>query len=367
MAGAGIAGLTVGVALQRAGHEVVVYEKRPDISPSAGITLWPNALAALDDVGLGAPVRALSGRVAGGAVRTRRGVWLRRPDPQRMIRSLGEPVAVIERSQLRDVFTAILEPGTVRFDTPVTGLDDVDADLIVGADGTGSAVGRALNGRLPQRYAGYTAWRGVAPVDFDEQFAGQTLGPGIEAGHLPLGHGQSYWFVSMAHRERSSVAGVDDREKAYLVRLVKDWVEPLPDLIDATPIGRIFRNGLYDRGPARTWARGNAVLLGDAAHPMRPHLGQGGCQAIEDAATLAGLIGDGSSPLGPVLERYTQLRRPRVAAVERESRAIGRVMNLRPRALVSLGLQGTRLVPEAVMMRHLRSIAGRSAWEQVRP
>ena len=365
--GAGIAGLTAAAALQRAGHEVTVLEKRPDISPGAGITLWPNALAALDDVGLGAVVRTSGSRVTGGAVLTSRGKQLRRPDPERFVAALGEPLVVIERQLLRDVFTAVLEPGTVRFGTQVTSTEAVEADLVVGADGIASAVARELNGPLRRRYAGYTAWRGVAAAGLVPELAGETLGPGLEAGHLPMGDGRTYWFISGRRPEARGADGVTEHEKAWLERQIAGWAGPLPALVADTPIGRIRRSALYDRDPARVWSTGRVVLIGDAVHPMRPHLGQGGCQAIEDAATLALLVGDGSAPLAQILADYESLRRPRAAAVVRESRAIGRLLNLRPNILVTAGLRASRLVPDQVLMAHLKSVVSHEAWEKARP
>src|SRR3954465_4304248 len=103
--GAGISGLATAVALQRRGHQVAVIEERADTSSGAGISIWPNALAALDDIGLGDAVRAAGGRGTAGAVRWRDGRWLRQPSPERLVTSLGEPLVVIRRSALTKVLS----------------------------------------------------------------------------------------------------------------------------------------------------------------------------------------------------------------------------------------------------------------------
>jgi 2-polyprenyl-6-methoxyphenol hydroxylase-like FAD-dependent oxidoreductase len=299
--GAGIAGLASAVALQRRNHDVSVIEQRNDTSPGAGITIWPNALAALDHLGLGDAVREAGGRITAGAIRWRDGRFLRRPETHRLVAALGEPLVVLQRSALRDILTAALRSGTVEYALAADGLvaaaDGVDVQLsdgtvrhagaVIGADGIGSMAARHLNGTLTDRYAGYTAWRGVAACGMDPELAGQTLGPGMEIGHIPMGPDRTYWFAT----ERTPKGRVSpEGELPYLRAKLVGWPEPITHLLAATPPDDVLRNDLYDRSPARHWARGAVVLVGDAAHPMRPHLGQGGCQGLEDAAILAAFV-----------------------------------------------------------------------------
>src|SRR5918996_5103105 len=111
--GAGIAGLATAVALQRRGHEVTVIEDRSDASSGAGISIWPNALAALDEIGLGDAVREAGGRVTAGALRWRDGSWLRHPSAERIVTALGEPLVVVRRSDLTNVLSGALASGTL--------------------------------------------------------------------------------------------------------------------------------------------------------------------------------------------------------------------------------------------------------------
>ena len=158
--GAGIAGLSTAVALHRGGHLVTVFEERSDTSSGAGISIWPNALAALDRIGLGDQVREAGGRISAGAVRWRDGTWIRRPSAQRIVTALGEPLVVIERAILRDILAGALPAGTVEHGVALTAVEHTaagvradladgsrrEADALVGADGTYSVVAR-----LPQR------------------------------------------------------------------------------------------------------------------------------------------------------------------------------------------------------------------------
>ena len=370
--GAGIAGLATAVALQRSGYDVTVVEERTDTSSGAGISIWPNALAALDEIGLGDAVRAAGGRVTAGAMRWRDGAWLRHPSSQRLVKALGEPLVVIRRSVLTKVLSGGLADGTLHHGVSASELiataDGVrvmlsdgttrDAAAVVGADGTRSVVARHLNGPLSHRYVGYTAWRGVAHCTIDPDLSGETVGPGLEFGHVPLGDDLTYWFATERTPEgRSSPQG----ELTYLKHKFADWADPVPAVLAATADDEVLRNDLYDREQARQWSRGPIVVVGDAAHPMRPHMGQGGCQAIEDAAILA-RFAVGTDDLAAAFARFAAFRRPRVRWLVRESATLGRIMNLRPAFLSTLASRASVLVPEAALTRHLAAVASRSAF-----
>jgi 2-polyprenyl-6-methoxyphenol hydroxylase-like FAD-dependent oxidoreductase len=370
--GAGIAGLATAIALQRAGYDIRVVEERTDTSSGAGISIWPNALAALDVIGLGDAVRESGGRVGAGAMRWRDGTWLRHPSAERIVTALGEPLVVVRRSVLTDLLTDALDEGTVEYGAAATELvttgrgvrvtlsDGTTREVaaVIGADGTRSMVARHLNGALRQRYAGYTAWRGVAAYALDPDLAGETMGSGSEFGHVPLGAGHTYWFGTERAPEGASAP---DGELAYLRAKYGGWAEPVPALLATTEETAVLRNDLYDRDEARHWSRGPIVVVGDAAHPMRPHLGQGGCQGLEDAATLAHCVASGDD-LATAFARFAAFRRPRVRSLARESRLIGQMVNLRPAFLSATLMRASAVVPESVLTRHLAWVASRSAF-----
>ncbi|MCV7225455.1 FAD-dependent oxidoreductase [Mycolicibacterium komossense] len=373
--GAGIAGLATAVALRRRGRTPTVIEARDNTADSAqgaGISIWPNALAALDELGLGDAVRTAGGRVTAGAVRWYDGTWLRHPSAERLVTALGEPLVVIDRARLRDILAEAVAPGTIRYGTAVRGLvataDGVrllltdstrlDAAAVIGADGTHSVVARHLNGHLADRYAGYTAWRGIAQYALDPALSGETMAPGVEVGHVPLGSDLTYWFATQRAPEGQQMP---DGELAYLRRTLAHWADPVPAILAATQPANILRNDLYDRAPARQWSRGPIVVVGDAAHPMRPHLGQGGCQALEDAAILAEYVTQGED-LSGAFTAFAQFRRGRTTSLVRESRLIGRIVNLRPSLLSAAATRATTVVPEALLTRHLAGIAARTAF-----
>lgn len=369
--GAGIAGLATTVALQRRGHDVTIVEERNHAASGAGISIWPNALAALDEIDLGDAVRAAGGRITAGAMRWRDGSWLRHPSPQRIVKALGEPLVVIRRSALTAVLAGALAADSVRNGVGVTELvatadgvrvrlsdsSTLEFDAVVGADGTHSVVARHLNGALHNRYVGYTAWRGVAQCGIDPDLAGEVIGPSVEFGHVPLGTDLTYWFFT----ERLPEGRVAPQgELAYLKEKLASWTDPIPALLAATDPDELLHNDLYDRDEARQWSRGPIVVVGDAAHAMRPHLGQGGCQAIEDAAILAAFV-DGTDDLAAAFARFAAFRKPRVQALVRESAILGRIVNMPP-LLSTLAVRATAVVPEALLTRHMATVASRSAF-----
>ena len=370
--GAGIAGLASAVALRGTGLDVTVIEQRTDTATGAGISIWPNALAALDEIGLGDAVRSAGGRVTGGAIRWRDGTSLRRPSAQRIVDALGEPLVVVRRSTLTGILRGALPAGSVETGTTATGLvlaDSAvritqadgkvrDVDAVVGADGVNSMVARTLNGPLSSRYVGYTAWRGVAAYSLDPALAGETMAAGAEVGHVPLGPDHTYWFATERAREGGAAPG---GEHAYLMARLATWADPIPQLIASTDPADLLRNDLYDRAQPRRWSRGPAVIVGDAAHPMRPHLGQGGCQGLEDAAILARFV-ELSPDLSTAFDRFGEFRRRRVRPLVAESAMIGRLVNLRPSFLSGAASRASGLIPERVVTSHLASIAATSAF-----
>jgi 2-polyprenyl-6-methoxyphenol hydroxylase-like FAD-dependent oxidoreductase len=244
--GAGLAGLATAVALQRRDHDVSIVERRTHTSTGAAISIWPNALAALDQLGLGDAVRMAGGRVAVGALRWRDGSWLRHPASGIMISSLGEPLVVIQRSALRDILVAAVRAGAIEYGQVADGLlataDGMQiklsdntvrhADAVVGADGTGSMVACHRNGPLTQRYAAYTAWRGIASYAMDPELAGATLGPGVETGHVPIGQDR-------------------EGELPYLRAKLAGWPEPVPGILAATAPADVLRATTFTTAPVR--------------------------------------------------------------------------------------------------------------------
>lgn len=336
VAGGGIAGLTLAVALQSDGVEVTVLERQAEIRDAgAGISLWPNALAALDVVGLGDPVRALGRSIAAGGGRRVDGRVGATISKRSFEAALGEGMVCVDRGELVRALADRLRPGTVRTDWSVAGYqqggsdvtvrstsgEEVAFDALIGADGINSAVVEQMSGPLRSSYSGYTAWRGIAEtaagVASDEVWG--CLAGGHEVGWMPVGANRTYWFATAWSQENQEFP---DGGAGYLEQTFQSWPSPVPAVIAATPPDRLVRNDIIDRAMPDKWSHGRVTVVGDAAHPMRPHLGQGGCQAIEDAVVLARCLGAHDDP-AEAFAAYERRRRRRARRIARLSRVSG--------------------------------------------
>ncbi|MEU7525696.1 FAD-dependent monooxygenase [Saccharothrix sp. NPDC042600] len=349
--GGGLGGVAAAVALRKVGWDVVVLERAAEFGEvGAGIGMMPNAMRALDALGLADEVRRIgTPRVAGG-VRDRRGRALVRV-------AAGEHVVAVHRADMHRVLRSALPERCLVTGVEVRSVEDLDADLVVGADGIRSRVREELFPGLPRPvYAGATAWRSVTTVPFARELeVGQTLGPGTEFGILPLGDDRVYWYAATL----APAGGAAADELREVRRLVGHWHRPIADLLDATPPGTVLRHDVHElRTPPPSYVRGRVALLGDAAHAMTPYLGQGACTAIEDGVVLAAALARFDVP--EALAHYDRQRRPRGLKVARMSRLAGRFGHrLRHPAAVAARDTVLRAMPTRAAVRGMSAL---TAW-----
>lgn len=345
--GAGIGGLAAAIALRQAGWEVTVYEAAPEVRPlGAGLSIWPNGVRALRELGLGD--LAAGALRADGALRRADGSVLARFDPDVIEARFGAPLVGFHRADLHQGLIAALGRERISTGMRLVGLEDrelrfddgslVSADLIVGADGLRSTVRAALLGDGEPRDAGIVAFRGVAGLD-EPVPAGEWWGPGSVAGLLPLGGGRVYWYLAQR----------GDPDPAALPDLLSVYGEAVREAAARTAAGDVLVHRLYDRDPVPSWSRGSATLLGDAAHPMLPFLGQGACAALEDAVALGEAAASGGS-VEEALAAYERARLERTSALVSGSRKAAKAALLGSRlgrrlrdALVSAAPERARL------------------------
>ncbi|HSB61484.1 MAG TPA: FAD-dependent monooxygenase, partial [Vicinamibacteria bacterium] len=252
----------------------------------------------------------------------------------------GAPAVALHRGTLQRVLLGALPGEGPRCGREATGYEPrpdgvtlrfadgeaAEGALLVGADGLRSAVRAQLLADGEPRYAGYTSWRGVAGTrDGVGAAATEVWGRGRRLGLVPIDGDRTYWYAT----HNASADGRDNSGLAreLLLRLFHGWPPPIRGVLLATPRDAILRTDIHDRPKAGRWGEGRITLLGDAAHPMTPDLGQGACQAIEDAVVLARALCEsgGSGDPVPALRRYEAARAPRASAVVVASRRLGAV------------------------------------------
>ncbi|MFC5138203.1 FAD-dependent monooxygenase [Actinomycetospora rhizophila] len=359
--GAGLGGQASAVALRRRGWDVTVLERREHAAEAgAGIALWPNALRALDVLGLGARARELGTVEIGGGIRTSAGRWLSRTDAADLRRRQGDGVVVLPRPDLHALLRAAapdareglgvrrVEPGDA--DRPAVVHDDAggrhEAELVVAADGVRSTVRAGLWPDVGVRDTGHTAFRLVAENHLDE--GGESWGRGDLVGLAPLPGYRTYLYAMVPTAE----APAGDPLPWLRARLA-GWHEPIAAVLDAVD-GPVLVHRIEDLRPPSSWHLGRVALLGDAAHAMTPNLGQGAAQAFLDAVVLA----EEATAEPASLAAYERRRRPVAEAVARRSRAAGDVAAWRSPLAVALRNALVGALPASASARALDHLLG---------
>ncbi|HEX7734669.1 MAG TPA: FAD-dependent monooxygenase [Ktedonobacteraceae bacterium] len=334
--GGGIGGLAAALALKRAGIEVRVFERVSALQEvGAGLTLWANAVKVLRELGLEELTNSAF-HLDDGDIYSWQGERLSSISAQQLKQRFGATNLAMHRADLQAALLAAVGPDTLALDRQCSGFEqdnkgvtarfvdgqEIRGSVLIGADGIHSTIRARLFGTEKPRYAGYTTWRGITTPPDGEMRVGEYWGHGTRFGLVPLTQGRYYWFAARNAREGEPE---DQAGRKHEVQaLFTGWYPSIPAIIAATPEDAILRNDIYDRPPLPHWTRGRVTLLGDAAHPMTPNLGQGACQALEDALVLAHAL-EQTENASVALQLYQARRIPRTTRIVNRSWNIGRV------------------------------------------
>jgi len=333
--GAGMGGLTAALALQKLGFKVKVYEQAPALGEvGAGLTISPNATRALDKPSSGALVHYRTGDVL---TKTQR--------DGSFLEQYGAEYYQIHRADLHDVLVAAVRANDENaillshaFDTltqnetgvtaAFTNGETASGDLLIGADGSRSAVRASIIDTVAPKFTGQAAFRGMVPAEAVKPYmtianSTTTMGPGHIFTRYYLRHEALVNVVGIAKTGAWKEEGwsIPATREEFLTEY-QGWNENVIGIINAIPKDKLFKWALFDRDPLPEWTVGRATLLGDAAHPMLPFLGMGAAMALEDGVVLARCLEKYDSP-AEAYAAYEEARKERTKGVLLDSRKQG--------------------------------------------
>jgi FAD-dependent urate hydroxylase len=326
--GAGIGGLTTAIALKRAGYSVEVYDRARELRPAgAGISLWSNGVKVMNWLGLGDELARIGGIMDWMQYRNNHNDLLNNIDLKPLIEKVGQRPYPVSRTDLQQVLLEAFGQDKVKLKAKCIKIDqDSDSvtaffedgttasgDILVAADGVHSIARTYVAGKeIQPRYADYVNWNGIvkaSPDIADKDGWVIYVGEGKRASMMPIG-GDRFYFFFGAPMPKGTTAEPAER-KTELANIFTGWAEPVQNLISALNPLETNRLEISDLDPLEQITKGRVVLLGDSAHASTPTLGQGGCQAMEDAEVLCRYLVTTNLGVEYALKRYEAERKER--------------------------------------------------------
>ncbi len=366
--GGGIAGLCAAIALKRLGLRPVVFESAPDIKPlGAGLLLAANAIHGLQRLGVADKVVNAGHQLRKFSVLDRQGKVLSELDSHTLDQKYGLSNFAIHRADLHRVLLEELTEGAefvtgkraVRIEqngdfSTVFFQDGTQhsTHIVLVTDGIHSALRQQLVPKSQPRYAGYTCWRAaIENPGLQLDRATETWGAAGRIGIVPLENNRIYWFLCLnAKQNDPEMRAMKAKD---LAARFADYHYPIPEILASTRDEQLLWNDILDIAPLKKTAFGRVLLLGDAAHATTPNMGQGACQAIEDAAVLLDEWEKNPSTPEQFFQRFERRRLPRTTMIVNRSWTLGKVAQLENALLVGLRNWAFRLTPASVNERQV--------------
>ncbi len=327
--GAGMGGLTTGIALKKFGHQVTIYEQAEQILPiGAAISLWSNGVKCLNYLGLTEQVAKLGGQMNDLAyIDGLNDEVMTQFSLAPLIEEVGQRPYPVSRAELQNMLMDEFGRQDIQLGKKMVSIEDkgqhveigfqdgstVSAALLIGADGTHSMTRQYVLGKqVERRYAGYVNWNGLVEISEDLAPAQQWttfVGEGKRASLMPVAEHRFYFFFDVP-----LPAGLENQSSEYKILLKQyfsGWCSQVQCLIDSIDEQKTNRVEIHDIEPFNQFYKDRVVILGDAAHSTTPDIGQGGCQAMEDAVYLARSLQINTLGLEDALKRYQNKRNER--------------------------------------------------------
>lgn len=360
--GAGIGGLTTALFCEKLGMNVRIYEQSAVIKPlGAGIILAHNAMQVFDKLGLKEPITNLGNSLSSIKIKTSHLKQISTINNTYFDKKYGVNSVAIQRSVLQKFLVHKLKTTTIHFGKKVIDIqqderpsilfldnEEITCDVVIAADGIHSVIREKLFTKSTVRQAEQTCWRGLSSMNLPAAFTdelNELWGKGSRFGFVQLSENQVYWYG--LHNSNELV------KKENLKDYFKDYTTIVNEVIANTHIDKTFSHSIEDLKPMLSWVKGNVCLLGDAAHATTPNMGQGACQAIEDAYVLSHhlnkyFIHEDSATKGSIntaLNKYQQQRQSKANMVVNMSRKLGKISHIKNPALAACRNVAMRFIP----------------------
>ena len=334
--GAGMGGLATGIALRQNGYDVEIYDRVSELRPAgAAISLWSNGVKVLNRLGLGKEIASIGGQMDRMAYYGSDGEQLTDFSLSPLIEQVGQRPYPVARTELQGMLLNALGADRVQLNSKCVAIEqDADSataifedgrratgDLIIGADGTHSIIRQYVLGYTAERqYVGYVNWNGLVPAS--EDLAPKDswviyVGDHKRVSLMPVAGDRFYFFFDVPLPKGTL------KPENYQVELsgfFKGWADPVQTLIQRLDPLKTNRVEIHDVEALPVWTKGRVALLGDAGHSTAPDLGQGGCQAMEDAWVLANALMTNNISVEDSLKRYEAIRKDRAADIVNKAR-----------------------------------------------
>ena len=377
--GGGIAGLTTAIALNKIGIEATVFEAAPALHPiGAGLALAGNAMQAYQHLALADAVKNAGYVLPTFAILDQKGKVITEADTAGVNRKYNTFSVAIHRAALHEVLLSQIKPDRLILNKRATGFERKDnalvvqfqdgtthpTDYLIVADGIHSQIRQQLLPGAQTRYAGYTCWRAVIDnTDLSMEGSTESWGPGRRFGIVPLADNKIYWFActnaSPQDTRRVAAQRIAAQMKNFTVndlyRHFQDFHDPIPSILLQTKDEELIWNDIIDLNPIDSYAFDNIVLVGDAAHATTPNMGQGACQAIEDAVILAGEIKK-NRDIPAAFKSFEKRRMKRTHFIVNNSWSLGKIAQLENKFLCTLRNFAFRTLPASLNEHQVKKL-----------
>lgn len=335
--GAGIGGLTIALTLKQKGLKVNIFESSAEIKPvGAGIILANNAMQVFQKLGIQDKIEQAGNKISYIKITDTQLDNISVVDLTEYERKYGVHNVAIHRGELQKILANEIGYDNINLSKRLSKIEKaglfkltfednstLESKLVIGADGIKSVVRKQLFDESTLRNANQICWRGICEIDLPQKYhneLNEAWGKGKRFGFVKISNKKVYWYA-LTNSKNVKI------DKVNLTDLFKEFHSDILNIISATLKEQIIVNDIIDLKPIDKWQSENVCLIGDAAHATTPNLGQGACQAIEDAYVLGKLLDKGIA-IENTFKEFENLRRKKAHAIVNASWTVGKMAHI---------------------------------------